>query len=41
VIVLPTGDRQNILKVKPPLCFTAESARFFLATLDRVLSEGW
>lgn len=41
VIVLPTGDRQNILKVKPPLCFTAESARFFLAILDRVLSEGW
>lgn len=41
VIVLPTGDRQNILKVKPPLCFTAESARFFLATLDRVLTEGW
>ncbi|GAA1908548.1 aminotransferase [Arthrobacter gandavensis] len=41
VIVLPTGDRQNILKVKPPLCFTAESARFFLGALDRVLSEGW
>ncbi|MER2134305.1 MAG: aminotransferase [Arthrobacter sp.] len=41
VIVLSTGDRQNILKVKPPLCFTAESARFFLAMLDRVLTEGW
>ncbi|MDF2499019.1 MAG: 4-aminobutyrate aminotransferase, partial [Arthrobacter koreensis] len=41
VIVLPTGDRQNILKVKPPLCFTEESARFFLAMLDRVLAEGW
>ncbi|UPO76348.1 aminotransferase [Arthrobacter sp. Helios] len=41
VIVLPTGDRQNILKVKPPLCFTAESARFFLETLDRVLTDGW
>ncbi|MGW9405128.1 aminotransferase [Arthrobacter sp. NPDC055585] len=41
VIVLPTGDRQNILKIKPPLCFTEESARFFLAALDRVLTEGW
>ncbi|MER1996203.1 MAG: aminotransferase [Arthrobacter sp.] len=40
VIVLPTGDRQNILKVKPPLCFSKESARFFLAMLDRVLTEG-
>lgn len=41
VIVLPTGDRQNILKIKPPLCFTEDSARFFLAALDRVLTDGW
>ena len=41
IIVLPTGDRQNILKIKPPLCFTAESARFFLRMLDKVLTEGW
>jgi 4-aminobutyrate aminotransferase-like enzyme/Ser/Thr protein kinase RdoA (MazF antagonist) len=41
IIVLPTGDRQNILKIKPPLCFTAESARFFLKMLDKVLREGW
>lgn len=41
IIVLPTGDRQNILKIKPPLCFTEQSARFFLATLDKVLTEGW
>ncbi|MGB7819873.1 MAG: aminotransferase class III-fold pyridoxal phosphate-dependent enzyme, partial [Ornithinibacter sp.] len=41
VVVQPTGDRQNILKVKPPLCFTRESADFFVATLDEVLTEGW
>ncbi len=41
VIVQPTGDRQNILKVKPPLCFTRESADFFVATLDEVLTDGW
>lgn len=41
VIVQPTGDRQNILKVKPPLCFDAESARFFVAALDEALSRGF
>lgn len=37
VIVQPTGDRQNVLKVKPPLCFSRESADFFVAMLDEAL----
>ena len=37
VVVQPTGDRQNILKVKPPLCFSRESADFFVARLDEAL----
>ncbi|MGR2752777.1 aminotransferase class III-fold pyridoxal phosphate-dependent enzyme [Agromyces arachidis] len=41
VIMQPTGDHQNVLKVKPPLVVTRESADFFVAMLDRVLSEGW
>ncbi|WP_260857398.1 aminotransferase [Microbacterium sp. 1.5R] len=41
VIVLTTSERSNVLKVKPPLCLTAESADHVLAALDRVLSEGW
>ncbi len=41
VIVQPTGDRQNVLKVKPPMCITRESADFFVDMLDRVLSTGW
>ena len=41
VIVQPTGDRQNVLKVKPPMCITRESADFFADMLDRVLSTGW
>ncbi|MFT4231810.1 MAG: aminotransferase [Leucobacter sp.] len=41
VIVLTTSERSNVLKVKPPLCLTAESADFVLAQLDRVLSTGW
>lgn len=41
VVVLTTSERSNVLKVKPPLCLTAESADFMVAQLDRVLTEGW
>lgn len=41
VIMQPTGDHQNVLKIKPPLCVTAESADYFVEALDRVLSTGW
>ncbi|GAA4200020.1 aminotransferase [Streptosporangium oxazolinicum] len=41
VIVQPTGDHLNVLKIKPPLCLTAESADFFADTLARTLRDGW
>lgn len=41
VVVQPTGDHLNVLKVKPPLCLTTTSADFFVATLDQVLTDGW
>lgn len=41
VIMQPTGDHLNVLKIKPPLCLTIESADFFADMLDKVLSEGW
>jgi 4-aminobutyrate aminotransferase-like enzyme/Ser/Thr protein kinase RdoA (MazF antagonist) len=41
VIVQPTGDRMNVLKIKPPMCLTSASVEFFVATLGRVLTEGW
>jgi 4-aminobutyrate aminotransferase-like enzyme/Ser/Thr protein kinase RdoA (MazF antagonist) len=41
VVIQPTGDRQNILKTKPPLCLDMAGADFYVATLDRVLTEGW
>ncbi|AKS32906.1 aminotransferase [Mycolicibacterium goodii] len=41
VIIQPTGDHQNILKTKPPLCIDTESADFYVDALDRVLTEGW
>lgn len=37
VIVYPTGDFYNILKIKPPLCFTKENAKVFLEALTAVL----
>ena len=41
VIMQPTGDHQNVLKIKPPLCVRPASADFFLAMLDEVLTGGW
>jgi 4-aminobutyrate aminotransferase-like enzyme/Ser/Thr protein kinase RdoA (MazF antagonist) len=38
VIMQPTGDAFNVLKVKPPLCLDREGADFFVAALDRALS---
>ncbi len=41
VIVQPTGDGGNVLKVKPPLCLTRESADHVIAALERTLDDGW
>ncbi|KWX68169.1 aminotransferase [Mycobacterium sp. NAZ190054] len=41
VVIQPTGDHQNILKTKPPLCIDVEAADFYVDALDRVLTEGW
>jgi 4-aminobutyrate aminotransferase-like enzyme len=38
-IMQPTGDYKNVLKIKPPLCLTIESADFFADALERVLSR--
>jgi len=41
VIVQPTGDGNNVLKVKPPLCLDRASADLVVAALARTLDEGW
>ncbi|KHK99001.1 4-aminobutyrate aminotransferase [Microbacterium mangrovi] len=41
VMIQPTGDHQNVLKFKPPMCFTRDSADEFIAALTRVLETGW
>jgi 4-aminobutyrate aminotransferase-like enzyme len=40
VILQPTGDRDNVLKLKPPLCLDAEGAGTIVAGVGRVLEEG-
>lgn len=41
VVIQPTGEHQNILKTKPPLCIDVDAAAFYVDMLDRVLTEGW
>lgn len=41
VIMQPTGDHLNVLKIKPPLCVDADAVDFFAAMLDEVLTSGW
>ena len=33
------GPHHNVLKLRPPLVFSEDDARVFLATLDEVLQE--
>ncbi|PCN49593.1 4-aminobutyrate aminotransferase [Curtobacterium sp. 'Ferrero'] len=41
VVMQPTGDHQNVLKIKPPLVVTRQSVDRFVDALDRVLTTGW
>ena len=41
VVVQPTGERANVLKIKPPMCLTAQSADFVMECLETVLRDGW
>ncbi|MEO5534579.1 MAG: aminotransferase [Pseudolysinimonas sp.] len=41
VIIQPTGDRQCVLKTKPPMCLDRASADYFVDALDHVLSTGY
>jgi 4-aminobutyrate aminotransferase-like enzyme len=41
VLVYPTGPADNVLKIKPPLTFTAADADLFTFVLDDVLRRDW
>ena len=38
VLLSTDGPFHNVLKIKPPLCFTRDDADHLIETLDRVLS---
>ena len=38
VLIGAAGPCANILKIRPPLCFTKDNADRFISTSDRVLS---
>ncbi len=40
-IVQPTGDGENVLKLKPPLVIEMRDVEWLVETLDEVLSRGW
>ncbi|MDY7562277.1 aminotransferase [Pseudomonas sp. 10B1] len=39
IIMQPTGDYLNILKIKPPMCTTRGSVEFFVESVSKVLEE--
>ena len=41
MIMQPTGENFNILKVKPPMCLTMQSADHFVDALQHALRTGW
>jgi 4-aminobutyrate aminotransferase-like enzyme/Ser/Thr protein kinase RdoA (MazF antagonist) len=40
-IVQPTGDGENVLKLKPPLVIQRGDVEWLLETLDDILARGW
>jgi len=41
IIVQPTSDYMNVLKIKPPLCIDLDAADAFVDALETTLSSGW
>jgi len=41
VVVQPTGERNNVLKIKPPMCLSLDDADFFVDQFEAVLDSGW
>lgn len=38
VLLSADGPHRNVLKIKPPMCFTKEDAKFMVDQLDGVLT---
>jgi ethanolamine-phosphate phospho-lyase len=39
ILTALNGTYENVIRIKPPLCFSKANAQFFVSTLDRVLTE--
>ncbi|XP_005113233.2 5-phosphohydroxy-L-lysine phospho-lyase [Aplysia californica] len=39
ILVSRDGPEENVIKFKPPMCFTVDNTRTLVSTLDRVLAE--
>lgn len=38
VLLSADGPHRNVLKIKPPMCFTEEDAKFMVDQLDEILT---
>jgi 4-aminobutyrate aminotransferase-like enzyme/Ser/Thr protein kinase RdoA (MazF antagonist) len=41
VVLIPNGEFDNVLKLKPPMVFSHDDADLLLDRLDAVLTQGW
>ena len=39
ILISTDGPLHNVLKIKPPMCFSGDNAEQFLSTLDLILYE--
>jgi len=39
ILTSTDGPQENVIKIKPPMCFSNQQAAFFLSQLERVLGE--
>ena len=39
ILILIDGVDYNVIKIKPPMCFTKENADYFLESFDAVVSS--
>ena len=41
ILLSTDGPQENVIKIKPPLCFNQDNGDFFLTTLSKVLKEDY
>ncbi len=41
ILLSTDGPDENVIKIKPPMCFNEKNANFFLNTLQKVLNHDY